>query len=212
MIIHQLPVGPLEANCYIVGDEKTKEAIIIDPGHPDPVILEKLKNEGWNLQGIWLTHGHFDHISGIALLKQEFNIPVWVHRIENEYLEDPDLNLSANFLSQPIHYTGDYFLEEGMTVSVGSYTFQALHIPGHSAGSICYYEPNEKILFSGDVLFRGSIGRSDLPKGDFVSLMTNIKEKLLVLPEETKVYSGHGPSTTIGYEKNYNSYLSDDWG
>ena len=211
MKIYQIPIGPLEANCYILGDEATKEAVLIDPGHPDPIIVQKLQEGGWNLTGIWLTHGHFDHISGIPFIKEHFPVPVWVHRIENEYLEDPKLNLSENYSSHPFQSTGDHLIEEGETLSFGSFTFQILHVPGHSAGSVCYYEPKEGILFSGDVLFKESIGRSDLPRGNFADLMKNIKEKLITLPKETVVYSGHGPSTTIGHESAYNPYLADDW-
>ncbi len=211
MELIQMELGILQANCYIIGDPKTKEAVIIDPGYPDKELLDWLQNEEWKIRGIWLTHGHFDHIGAVPFLKDQLGVQVRVHSLENEYLENPELNLSASYSSTELSFSGDHQMEDGDTVSMGNHIFHVIHVPGHTTGSVCYYEPKEKVLFSGDVLFRGSIGRTDLPKGSLSDLMNHIKEKLLVLPEDTVVYPGHGPATTIEEEKKSNSYLSDQW-
>lgn len=204
-------LGRLQTNCYIIGDTKTKEAVIIDPGYPGSKLLAIIENKEWDIKGIWLTHGHFDHIGAIPFLKESLGVDVWIYTLENEYLKNPEMNLSSGFLSHPFSFEADHLIEEGDTLQIGSFSFQVIHVPGHTIGSVCYYEPKEKILFSGDALFQGAIGRTDLPKGNLSDLMFHIKNKVLTLPDEIIVYPGHGPKTTIGAEKRNNPYVSDPW-
>ncbi len=205
MILEILPSGPLDVNCYILGCETTRKAAVIDPGGNVPQILAILDKHQLELDMIINTHGHFDHIGGNKELKEQTGAQLLVHRFDASLLIQARetaaiFGLSANPSPEP---TRELVGREQL--SVGELSLRVLHTPGHSRGGICLY--TEGHLFSGDTLFAGSIGRTDLPEGDYSQLIASIREQLLGLPEETKVYPGHGPATTIGYEKQHNPFL-----
>ncbi len=205
MILESLPSGPLDVNCYILGCEKTKKSIIIDPGGNVPQIMALLHKHGLEVEMIINTHGHFDHIGGNKELTEKTGAPLLVHRHDSSLLVQARetaaiFGLSANPSPAP---TRELVGREQLTA--GEVSLRVLHTPGHSRGGICLYTPGH--VFVGDTLFAGSIGRTDLPEGDYSLLLASIKEQLLTLPDDTKVYPGHGPATTIGYEKQNNPFL-----
>ena len=197
--------GPFAENCYLVADPATKDAVIVDPGEETDLFLARLKAEGWTLNAVWLTHAHLDHVSGVGAIKAATGVSVLMHPADLPlYRAVPDqaamFGLEAE--AQPLP---DADLAEGQTVSVGSYAFEVVHTPGHSPGSVSLL--GHGLAFVGDVLFAGSIGRTDLPGGDAATLHRSIREKLYSLPNETIVLSGHGPATTIGVEKRSNPFV-----
>ncbi len=205
MLIWSRELGEFATNCYIIACPQTRESAVIDPGVPDPWIKRTLAEQGLKPSLILLTHGHVDHIGGVAWVKSFTGAPVWVHPLDQPMLADPQLNGSA-FFGEPITApTPDRLLSEGDTVTVGNLVFQVLHTPGHTPGGICFYTPGH--LIAGDTLFAGSVGRTDLVGGNWESLMRSIREKLLPLPPATMVYPGHGGTTTLGDEKEYNPFL-----
>ena len=204
MIIKRLVVGPLEENCYIIGDEQSREAIVIDPGDEPDRIIEAIKELGLRVTAIICTHAHFDHIGAVSELKAATGAKVLIHSEDME-LYDGARDQAAFWgydlddLPRP-----DGFLKEGDEVRAGNITFQVLHTPGHSPGGICLY--GSGVIFTGDTLFQGSVGRTDFHGGDMSRLKDSFR-RLLKLPEDTKVLSGHGPETTIGREKRENMFL-----
>ncbi len=188
MLIHTLPVGELETNCYLVEDEKSREVLIIDPGDEAPKILKVLRERKLKPLYIINTHGHPDHASGNLELKEKIQIPILIHEFDASML---------SFIGSP---KADRFLKDGDQINLGGLTFKVLHTPGHTPGSISLYSEVEKVLFSGDTLFAGGIGRIDLPYSSPKDMAPSLK-KLLSLPPETKVYPGHGGTTTIGEER-----------
>jgi len=205
MILEIHPVGMIQANCYILGDEQTKEAVVIDPGGDTPVLLRSLQARDLKPVAILATHGHFDHVEGLASLKRATGAPIHVHK--------GDLPLIQGMAGQGLMFgvrveaapPPDVFLEDGATVSFGGYTLEVLHTPGHSLGSVCYRL--DKSVFVGDLLFAGSIGRTDLQGGDYDTLLQSVRKRIFTLPDETVVYPGHGPSTTVGVEKRSNPFF-----
>ena len=205
MILESLPSGPLEVNCYIVGCENTRKAVVIDPGGNVEAILDIVKKHELEVVMIINTHGHFDHIGGNKQLQEATGAELLAHRADRSVMTQARehaaiFGLSANPSPAP---TRELVGRE--TLQVGDLRLRVMHTPGHSAGGICLYV--EDCLFSGDTLFAGSVGRTDLPEGDYYQLISSIKEQLLGLPDETKVYPGHGPATTIGNEKQHNPFL-----
>lgn len=195
------------ANCYIVGCAQTKEAAVIDPGTDDPWIRATLAEHGLNLRYILLTHSHGDHIMGVPATRAWSGAPVLIHGAEDHMLRDPMQNFSA-MMGAPTGLAADRFVADGEVIPLGNLRLEVRHTPGHSPGGVSYYLAAQGIVFSGDALFAGSIGRTDFPGCDAALLVPAIKAKLLTLPKETVVYSGHGGATTIGDEAEYNPFLA----
>jgi glyoxylase-like metal-dependent hydrolase (beta-lactamase superfamily II) len=204
MLVHTITVGPFFENCFLVGDEKTKEGWIIDPGAEGSRIRAEIERLGLKPSKILLTHAHGDHIGAVEELRKFYNIPVLIHEKDHPLLVDPEENLSAAF-GMPISAgKADGFLSERDKLALGGLQFEVIETPGHTPGGITLY--GEKTAFTGDALFAGSIGRYDFPHSDGKLLFKSL-QKLLKLPDETVVYSGHGPATTIGRERETNPFL-----
>ena len=188
-------------NCYIVQDEETKETMVIDPGGDVDKIVEMLNTIHAKVKYILLTHCHGDHIAGVNELRQKVGGKVLIHRLDEEGLRDPNVNLAEYVGLGRVIVQADARLDDGDLIHVGNLEFKILHTPGHTKGGISIYSEEEKLLFSGDTLFRGSWGRTDLPTSSFEDIIKSITEKLMVLPEDTIVYPGHGKSTMIKEEE-----------
>lgn len=200
---------PFEENTYILWRDGSPDALVIDPGFDPDAILQEIKNEGLNVAAILNTHGHADHIAGNDALKQAFpSAPLIIGVNEARLLQDPWANLSAPFGAEIISPPADRTVAEGDTVETAGFQFAVREIPGHSPGHVVFILRGEPtVVFGGDVLFRGSVGRTDFPGGSMNQLASGIREKLYVLPEDTLVYPGHGPVTTTGHEKRTNPYI-----
>jgi glyoxylase-like metal-dependent hydrolase (beta-lactamase superfamily II) len=209
-MIHEiLPVGMLQCNCSIFGDEQTREAIVIDPGDDISQILEVLARHALKVKAIVITHAHIDHIGGAAQLKRATQAPVYMNT--NDAALQAMLSVQADWLGMPTpeNVAIDAPLNDGATLMLGTAPFHVLHTPGHTPGSTSLWIPSERKVVAGDTLFLGSIGRTDLPGGDGRQILRSIHEKLLPLPEETEVIPGHGGVTTIGREKQFNFFLQE---
>ncbi|MCM8763219.1 MAG: MBL fold metallo-hydrolase [Candidatus Omnitrophica bacterium] len=206
MILKKLVVGPLQANCYILGDEHSREAVVIDPGADAPAIKDILNKFKLKLSFVINTHGHIDHIGA----DPEFNVPICIHREDIASLKDAQKNLSL-WLDKPfaINSLPIKTLEDKETIVIGKIALKVIHTPGHTAGSICLLLDNKhhpKIIFSGDTLFRSGVGRTDIPGGSWKDLILSLKNRILILPDDTLVYPGHGLESTIGKERKENPY------
>ncbi len=207
MKIENFVLGPVGTNCYIAANEKTKECFIVDPAACPPEFISYIKNSGLDVKAVLLTHGHFDHIMGLDRLLEEFPVPVYAHEAEKELLGDAKLNASLSMYGQGYIFSDARYVADGQELKTAGEKIRVIYTPGHTIGGCCYYLPEENVLFSGDTLFKASVGRTDLPTGSMGQLVRSIKEKLFLLPDETKVYPGHMDETSIGYEKKYNSFL-----
>jgi hydroxyacylglutathione hydrolase len=209
-MIHEiLPVGPLQCNCSIFGDEQTREAMVIDPGDQIEDVLEVLRRHDLEVKAIVITHAHIDHIGGAAKLKQATGAPVYMNQNDSELQAMLPVQAAWLGMRDPEKVEIDADAKEGDSLLVGATEFHVLHTPGHTQGSISVYAPAENKLIAGDTLFRDSIGRTDLPGGDGRQILRSIHDKLLPLPEETIVVPGHGANTTIGREKKMNPFLTE---
>lgn len=212
MVIKHLTTGPLQVNTYIVGDEATGDAVIIDPGGNASEILRLVEEAGLTLQRIINTHAHFDHVGGVQPLKEAAGVPFALHRDDLPILENYSSQLAYFGASGGEPPAVDEYLEAGQEIEVGETVLRVLFTPGHSPGHVTFVHDDPEssegpVAFSGDVLFQRSIGRFDLPGGNYERLMRSIREELLPLGDKTVIYPGHGPSTTIGEEKKHNPYL-----
>lgn len=205
--ILQLPLGPLQTNCYVLACTTTRQAAVIDPSWDGRRILERVQQEGWTVSHILLTHAHFDHVGALGELKELTGAPIYMHPDAGPMLERAPTAAAIWSITVEPPPPADHPLSEGDVLAIGDLRAEVLFTPGHAPGHVCFYLPEYKTLFDGDVLFKGSIGRTDLPGGDYDLLMVSIREKLLTLPDETAVLSGHGPATTIGDERRQNPFL-----
>lgn len=190
-----------KTNCYIVQDENTKETMVVDPGGEAEKIIELLNILDAKLKYIYLTHCHGDHIAGVKELKESKGGKILIHRKDSEGLYNSEINLREHIGLSPEYLEADSRMDDQDLLHVGEIQFRVIHTPGHTAGGTCLYSEKEKLLFSGDTLFKGTWGRTDLPTGNFVDIMRSISNKLLILPDETIVYPGHGLSTRIRDEE-----------
>jgi len=200
-----LVVGALFVNCYIYFCEDTKHCAIIDPGANPDRIMELVRKNSLEPKYILLTHGHFDHIGAVKELKELTGAKVAIHHEDKGMLTDPVLNLSASFGRQSVQVPPDILLEDGSMVKIGNGSLKVIHTPGHTMGGVSFL--GDGILFTGDTLFKGTVGRTDLPRADFSTLMKSINEKLMVLDRELVIYPGHGASSTLYDEYSSNPFL-----
>ena len=205
MIIKKLEVGPIMANCFILGCESTKEAVVIDPGDDADRILMELAKSELNVKYLINTHGHFDHVGANKRMKEVTGAQLAIHPDDEPMLNELSHSASMFGLSADNSPPADILLKDGDEIIFGEITLKVIHTPGHSKGGICLYTQGH--LFAGDTLFAGSIGRTDLPGGDYDTLISSIKQKLLSFDDKTIVYTGHGPETNIGNEKRNNPFL-----
>ncbi len=207
-MIHKIfPVGPLQCNCSIIGDEQTHEAMVIDPGDQIEGILEILRQEGLTLKQIVITHAHIDHVGGAMKLKAATGASILMNQNDYALLKMLDMQAAWVGMRPPGEVQVDEAVSQGRVLKIGEISSNVIHTPGHTEGSICLYFPEEKKLIAGDTLFAGSIGRTDLPGGSMDKIMRSLHTQVLALPDETEVVPGHGPVTTIGEERETNPFL-----
>lgn len=206
MRIARMTVGALATNCYIVSDETTGRAFIVDPGGDARRIMDKVEDLHLKVEAILLTHGHFDHMMAVDQLREKFECKVYLGKEEEALIKDPEQNVSAMF-GRPMGTSADEFIEDGQLLQIAGFQIEVLATPGHTKGGVCYYLKEQEIAFSGDTIFEGSVGRSDFPGGSARELIRSIKDKLCVLPDDTQLFPGHGDSTVVSYEKQYNPFL-----
>jgi hydroxyacylglutathione hydrolase len=205
-----MPLGPLQTNCFIVGDTETHDAVVIDPSDRGALIDQTVRDQGWTVREILATHGHFDHVLGSADLKRLTGAPFRIHRRDLMLIKDmPRRVRDWISIEVPPAAEPDGFVAEGDTITVGCITLDVLFTPGHSPGHVSYVLDSERLVFSGDCLFYGSIGRTDLPGSNYETLMQSITGKLLSLGDDFSVAPGHMRNTTIGYERIHNPYVLD---
>jgi hydroxyacylglutathione hydrolase len=208
-MIHEiLPVGPLRCNCSVIGDETTREAMVIDPGDEIEDVLALIGKHNLQVKQIVVTHAHIDHVGGAMKLRAATGAPILLN--QNDYALLKMLSMQAAWIgvADPGKVEIDHSVSTGEKIQAGSHVASVLQTPGHTEGSICLYFPAEKKLIAGDTLFAGSIGRTDLPGGSFEKIMQSLRGTVLALPDETVVVPGHGPLTTIGEEKESNPFLA----
>ncbi len=205
MIIKDLVVGPIMANCYIVGCEETRKAVVIDPGADEDKILMELARLKLSVQYLLNTHGHFDHVGANKKMKAATGADILIHALDAPMLSRLSASAAAWGMIAEDSPEPDRFLEDGDTISFGNLTLEVMHTPGHTPGGVSFY--TDDLVFVGDTLFAGSIGRTDFPGGNYDTLIASIHNKLFRLDDGTRVFSGHGPETSIGQEKRYNPFV-----
>jgi hydroxyacylglutathione hydrolase len=207
-MIHEIfPVGPLQCNCSIVGDEASREAMVIDPGDDIQDVLESVRKHNLTVKQIVITHAHIDHVGGAMKLRAATGAPILLNQNDYALLKMLDVQAAWIGVPSPGHVEIDRSITTGESVSAGSLVANVFHTPGHTEGSICLYFPQEKKLIAGDTLFAGSIGRTDLPGGDTQKIMRSLYNIVLAFPDETVVVPGHGELTTLGEERETNPFL-----
>lgn len=206
--IGRMAIGSYQTNCYFVYREDSKKAVVIDPADNGAQIYSALERNGFTVEAILLTHGHFDHIWGSKELREVSGAKIYALEEEKVLCEDVKNNLSA-MVGRAYTVVPDTYVREGDVLTFDNMDFKVIATPGHTIGSCCYFVEKAGILISGDTLFQESTGRTDFPTGSMSSIVRSIREKLFILPDETKVYPGHGDSTTIAYEKKYNPFVAE---
>jgi hydroxyacylglutathione hydrolase len=208
-LLHKIvPVGPLQCNCSVVGEEQTHEALVIDPGDQVEEILDILRQHNLKLKYIVVTHAHIDHIGGARKLKAATSAPILLNQNDLALLKMLDVQAAWLGMRPPGPVQIDESVSDGQSIKIGSINSSVIETPGHTEGSICLFFPAEKKLIAGDTLFAGSIGRTDLPGGSFDKIMRSLRTRLMALPDDTQVVPGHGPLTTIGKERETNPFLT----
>ncbi len=208
MKLQTIVVGPFEVNCYLYWDETAKEGVIIDPGADADKIFSEVEKSGFSPVAVLLTHGHGDHIGALKQVKKRYEIPVYIGEGEEDLLSNPSANVSA-LIGQPIVAPPpDHLVIENQLLVVGPHQFRVLSTPGHTPAGVCYLDEQNGILFTGDTLFWGSIGRTDFPGSSHEQLIQSITSKILTLPDRIVCYPGHGPETTVGGERANNPFLT----
>ncbi|HTB95881.1 MAG TPA: MBL fold metallo-hydrolase [Terracidiphilus sp.] len=207
MILETFPVGPLQCNCTMLGDEATREAIVIDPGEEISRIHKRLTSLGLKLKQILITHAHIDHVGGALLLKRLTGAPIFLNENDLSLLQMMDEQAAWLGVDPPETAPPDQSLIDGQLVGLESYPARVIHTPGHTQGSVCIHFVPLKMVLAGDTLFAGSIGRTDLPGGDSDQILDSIRTRLFTLPDDTRVVPGHGPATTISNERRTNPFL-----
>jgi len=207
-MIHKiLPVGPLQCNCSIIGDEATHEAMVIDPGDDIDEILTILRENKLQVKQIVITHAHIDHVGGAMKLRAQTGAPILLNQSDYALLKMLDMQATWVGMAAPGEVSIEASIADGEKLRTGSLTANVIHTPGHTEGSVCLYFPAEKLLIAGDTLFARSIGRTDLPGGSHAKIMRSLHDRVMTLPDETVVIPGHGPTTTIGEEREENPFL-----
>ena len=204
--IGRLMLGICQTNCYFVYQEGSTDVIFFDPADKGDYIYEKLQEKGLNVKGILLTHGHFDHIWGTNKLRELSGAPIYAYEAEKVLCEDAITNVSDQ-VGRPYTVVPDYYVKDGEEITIAGMTCKVIATPGHTVGSCCYYFEEAGMLIAGDTLFQESVGRTDLATGSMSAIIHSVKDKLFLLPDETKVYPGHGECTSIGHERKYNAFL-----
>ena len=204
--IKSMVLGLVGTNCYLITNDETKETVIVDPADQGEQINQRLIEQGMKPVAVLLTHGHFDHIMGVDAVRDRWQIPVYLSADEKDLIADPALN-GCSMIGRNVSVKADHFVSDGQSLVLGAMLFEVISTSGHTAGSVCYYMPQSDVLLSGDTLFEGSVGRTDLPTGSMSRLVRSIREKLMTLKDEVQVLPGHGGATTMGYEKQYNPYF-----
>lgn len=204
-----IPVTPFQQNCLLLWCENSRRAVVFDPGGDVPAIADAIKKIGVTVEQIWLTHGHIDHVGGAAELRDRLNVPIVGPHIDDKFLLDHVVESGASFgMTGVRNFTPDRWLNEGDKVALGEMTFEILHCPGHSPGSVVFFNRDMRFAHVGDVLFNGSVGRTDLPGGSHATLIQSITDKLLPLGDDVQFICGHGPGSTFGHERQTNPFLN----
>jgi hydroxyacylglutathione hydrolase len=207
-MIHEiLPVGPLQCNCSVIGDEVSHEAMVIDPGDDIEDVLDLVRKHNLQVRQIVITHAHIDHVGGAMKLRAATSAPILLNQNDYALLKMLDMQAAWIGMANPGKVEIDQSIGQADTVGAGALRANVMHTPGHTEGSICLYFPADRKLIAGDTLFAGSIGRTDLPGGSFEKIIRSLREKVLALPDEAVVVPGHGPLTTIGEERESNPFL-----
>ena len=207
MRIQSLCLGMVQTNCYILMNADTKEAVIVDPPENADAIERRVTAMGAKPVAVLLTHGHFDHIMAAKEIRERYGVPVYAHKDEEALLEDPSLNLSGMAGTGSYSMKADVLVKDGNEPEIPGFKVKVIHTPGHTAGSCCYYFPEDKVLISGDTLFYGSCGRTDFPTSSGRDMRESLRRLVNELPEDTAVYPGHDSQTTIANEKRFNPFV-----
>ncbi|GFI50280.1 MAG: MBL fold metallo-hydrolase [Dorea sp.] len=206
MRVERFLTGIISTNCYLAVNEETKQTVVIDPAASSPNLMNHIEAEGLKIEAILLTHGHFDHIMGIDGFLKKYKVPVYVHEADRELMNDPKLNQSSSYTAG-YTFSGAEYIQDGQVLHFAGYDFEVFHTPGHTPGCCCFYVRQKGVLFSGDTLFANSVGRTDFPGSSMSELVRSIREKLMTLPDETRVYPGHMGETAIGHERVNNPFI-----